>query len=167
MSISFVWPVACYALKKDPTFFAFWWLWFYAPSENFSLIWRRHHYQWRASNFDLCHTWFTRGIRLEWSSQSLRTRETHTYCRTFWGGAVTTWFYELGLSRLGFGTPTSRLLGESSNRIGTWSFNWTNLNFFYIHKDVCILGRIGPKVQIFPDLEKLRERTYPWWVMLP
>ena len=24
------------------------------PLENFSLIWRRHHYQWRAANFDLC-----------------------------------------------------------------------------------------------------------------
>ena len=34
MSISFVWPVACYALKK-PKFFAFWCLWFYAPSKNF------------------------------------------------------------------------------------------------------------------------------------
>ena len=22
--------------------------------ENFSLIWRRHHYRWRATNFDLC-----------------------------------------------------------------------------------------------------------------
>ena len=22
--------------------------------KNFSLIWRRHHYQWRAANFDLC-----------------------------------------------------------------------------------------------------------------
>ena len=24
------------------------------PLENFSLIWRRHHYTWRASNLDLC-----------------------------------------------------------------------------------------------------------------
>ena len=25
-----------------------------APVKNFSLIWRRHHYRWRAANFDLC-----------------------------------------------------------------------------------------------------------------
>ena len=29
-------------------------LWFIVPLENFSLIWRRHHYRWRAANFDLC-----------------------------------------------------------------------------------------------------------------
>ena len=27
---------------------------FFVPHENFSLIWRRHHYRWRAANFDLC-----------------------------------------------------------------------------------------------------------------
>ena len=27
---------------------------FIVPLENFSLIWRPHHYRWRASNFDLC-----------------------------------------------------------------------------------------------------------------
>ena len=26
------------------------------PLENFSLIWRRHHFWWRAANFDLCST---------------------------------------------------------------------------------------------------------------
>ena len=30
------------------------WVGFYVPLENFSLIWRRHHYRWRVSNFDLC-----------------------------------------------------------------------------------------------------------------
>ena len=25
----------------------------YRPTQNFSLIWSRHHYQWRAANFDL------------------------------------------------------------------------------------------------------------------
>ena len=29
---------------------------FIIPLENFSLIWRRHHYRWRAANFDLCST---------------------------------------------------------------------------------------------------------------
>ena len=27
---------------------------FFAPLENFSLIWRNHHYQWRTTKFDLC-----------------------------------------------------------------------------------------------------------------
>ena len=27
---------------------------FIVPVENFSLIWRRHHYRWRAAKFDLC-----------------------------------------------------------------------------------------------------------------
>ena len=27
---------------------------FIVPLENFSPIWRRHHYRWRAANFDLC-----------------------------------------------------------------------------------------------------------------
>ena len=26
---------------------------FFIPLENYSLIWRRHHYQWRTANFDL------------------------------------------------------------------------------------------------------------------
>ena len=30
------------------------WFEFIVPLENFSLIWRRHHYRWRAANFDLC-----------------------------------------------------------------------------------------------------------------
>ena len=27
---------------------------FFIPLENFSLIWRRYHYRWRAANFDVC-----------------------------------------------------------------------------------------------------------------
>ena len=45
------------------------------------------------------------------------TRDTHTYCRAFGSGAVTTCFYDLGLSRLGFEHPTSRLLSERSKRL--------------------------------------------------
>ena len=29
---------------------------FFLPLENFSLIWRRHHYRWRATNFELSST---------------------------------------------------------------------------------------------------------------
>ena len=55
----------------------------------------------------------TRIINLLWSS--LRTRDTHTYCRAFSSGAVTTYFYDLGLSRLGFQHPSFRLRGERFN----------------------------------------------------
>ena len=72
--------------------FAFWD--FFSPLENFSLIWRHHHYRWKAAIFLLClalmtiwqwgffclpHLIVTRGIRLKWSSP--RIRDTHTYCR--------------------------------------------------------------------------------------
>ena len=46
----------------------------------------------------------TRDIRLLWSSP--RTRYTLTYCRAFGSGDVTTCFYELGLSRLGYEHPS-------------------------------------------------------------
>ena len=39
----------------------------------------------------------------------------HTYCRTFSCGAVTTCFYDSGLSRLGFEYSIFRLRGESSH----------------------------------------------------
>ena len=38
-------------------------------------------------------------------------RDTHTYCRAFSSGAVTTRFYNLGLWRLGFVHPTFHLPG--------------------------------------------------------
>ena len=47
----------------------------------------------------------TRGIRLYWSSP--RTYDTHTYCRTFGSGAVTTCFNNLDPSRLVFEHPTA------------------------------------------------------------
>ena len=60
-----------------------------------------------------CHCYCDTGIRLKWSSP--RTRDTHTYCRRLCSGAVTTCFYELRLSRLGFEHPTFRLLDQSSH----------------------------------------------------
>ena len=29
-------------------------VWVHRPTRDFSLIWNRHHYRWRAANFDLC-----------------------------------------------------------------------------------------------------------------
>ena len=42
------------------------------------------------------------------------TSDTHTYCRAFSSGAVTSCFYDYGLSRLGFKRPTFRLRGQRS-----------------------------------------------------
>ena len=60
-------------------------------------------------------TTVTRSIRLEQSSPRTRDNHTHTYCRTFSSETVTTRFYELGLSRLGFKHTTFHLRGERSN----------------------------------------------------
>ena len=50
----------------------------------------------------------------QWSSP--RSRDTCTCCRAFSSAAVTSCFYDLGLSRLGFEQPTSRMQDERSNR---------------------------------------------------
>ena len=81
----------------------------HCPLENFSLIWRRHHYRWRSLNFDLysalisielrgslaCHTSRDTGHPFI----TPRNRNTHTCCRAFGSGAVTTctctWFLRL------------------------------------------------------------------------
>ena len=43
------------------------------------------------------------------------TCNTHTYCKAFDKGPVTTCFYDLGLSRLGFEHPIFRMRGQRSN----------------------------------------------------
>ena len=60
---------------------------------NFSVI-----EQWRST------TTVTRGIR--WKCSSPMTCDTYTYLRVFGSGAVTTCFYDMGLSLLGFEHPT-------------------------------------------------------------
>ena len=47
---------------------------FFVPFESFSLIWRRHHYRWRAANFD--HTWHL------WPLSSEGSLACHNYCDT-------------------------------------------------------------------------------------
>ena len=51
------------------------------------------------------------------NGSSSRTRDTHTYCGAFSSGAVTTCFYDLGLSWLGFEHITFRLQGERSRSL--------------------------------------------------
>ena len=52
-----------------------------------------------------------------WGHSSPRTRDTYIHCWAFGSGAVTTCFYDLGLSRLGFEHPTFPLRGKRSNRL--------------------------------------------------
>ena len=69
-------------------------------SKFFNLvIWRRHHYRWRAAHFDLCaalmaiEQWgFT---NCDMGHPFIMVRDTHTYCRAFSSGAVTTCFYNM------------------------------------------------------------------------
>ena len=86
---------------------------FSGPLENFSLIWRRHHCRWRATNFDLCSAlmaieqWGIFNVpHLLWHGQTLfndhlRGPVIHTCCRAFDSGAIATFFNELDLSRPG------------------------------------------------------------------
>ena len=99
---------------------------FFVPFENFSLIWRRHNCQWRAANFYLClafmaiEQWgFFSVPHLMWHVASVYNGHlwgpmTHLL-QSIWYGAVTTWFYDLGLLQLGFEHPTLCLFGEHSN----------------------------------------------------
>ena len=59
----------------------------------------------------------------------LRGYDTHTYCRAFGSGAVTTWSYDLGLLRLGFKHFTFRLLGECPNQLSHYCHS---MSFCYI-----------------------------------
>ena len=92
---------------------------YFVPLENFSYIWRLHHCRWRAANFDLCpalmviEQWeFFSVPHLLWHGASIcndylrGARDTHTYCRAFSSGAVTTRFYDLGFSGLAWDSNT-------------------------------------------------------------
>ena len=100
---------------------------FFVQLEKFSLIWRRHHYRWRAAYarhslplssgifFSACHTYYDTEhpfimviFEDQWHSQLLSSVIS---------GAVTTCFYDFGLLRLGFDYPNFRMRGERSNRL--------------------------------------------------
>ena len=102
------------------------------PLENFSLIWRRHHHQWRAANFDLCSAlmaieqWgFFSVPYLLWYGASVYNGHPRGPVTPV---AVKTCFNDLGLSRLGFEHLTFRLRGQLSiplrHRLGHWHFDY-------------------------------------------
>ena len=73
---------------------------------GFFVTWKHNHYWWRASK---CYLYLALMAIEQWGFVSVPT----CYDRL----AVTTCFYDLGLSRFGFGHPTFRMRGERSNRL--------------------------------------------------
>ena len=53
---------------------------FFIPLEDFSLIWRRHHYRWKAADFD-------KSVHL-WPLSNERSLACHTYCDKGQGSLV-------------------------------------------------------------------------------
>ena len=88
-------------------------------TQALSLIWRRHHYLWKASNFDLgstlfplsnesslaCHTYCETGYLLILVISEYRNSDSNTCCRAFGSGAVTTCFLRQGFVAAGIWTP--------------------------------------------------------------
>ena len=89
----------------------------------------RHHNRWRAANFDICRqSWpLTSDGSLACNTYCdtghpfimVNCEDTRTYCWAFSSGAVATWFYDLGLSRLGFEHRTCRLRGHALTHCAT------------------------------------------------
>ena len=102
----------------------------FRPTENFSLIWRRHHYMWKTANFDL-HLCSALIVIEQWGSLA-----NQTYCDmghsfiivisdnpwhslllpSVWQWSCHYLFNDVGLSRLGFEHPTSRFRFRSYPR---------------------------------------------------
>ena len=147
---------------------------FYVPLKNFSLIWRRHHYRWRASNFDLClafmaiDQWeFFIVAHVLWHGASVyngHLRDTHTYWRVFCSGAVTTCFYGLSLPRLGFENPTFRL--RDSDLMFTCVFYMFPICSTNVDFDEDTFDAIVFAVQLRLHLSLRERKTALWNVMI-
>ena len=93
-------------------------------------IWRLHHYRSRAPNIDLltynhgnwlsseasstCYAYCDARQRLKRSPPRTRGTTTHTYCRAFGSGTITTCFKRLRSVPTVDQTPISRMRGERS-----------------------------------------------------
>ena len=112
-----------------------------------------------------CDTWHP----FVWSSP--RTRDTHTCCRAFKIGAITTFFNDLGLSRAGFEHPTFGMRGERAHQLLILRLSWVvlptkSLNFWHVQ-----LLRTAIKHCWFFIVAcdfRLILRSYPedWWITL-
>ena len=79
----------------------------FRPNWEILIFWRRHHYRWRAANFDLClalmtieHWRFFSVSHLLRNGTSIYS-DTHTSCREYGSRADTTCLNDLSLSQLG------------------------------------------------------------------
>ena len=73
------------------------------------LTYARHSWPLSSEGYLACHTYCDTGH--PFIKVISEDRDTHTYCRAFRSGAVTTCFHDLGLWRLGFERPTFRMRG--------------------------------------------------------
>ena len=107
---------------------------FFVPLKNFLLIRKRYHYLWKLQILTYA--------RHSWPLRSECSLACHTYsdtghpfimviCEDPWhshllpsSGAVTSCFYDLGLSRLVFEHPTLLLTGQCSNRLSRQRQQW-------------------------------------------
>ena len=126
---------------------------FFVLLENCSLIWRRHHYRWRAANFDLCSAlmaveqWgFFSVPHLLWHRASvynghLRGPVSLTSNAQRSAVELSLPVFKTGLSRLEFEYLTLRMWGVRSNRLHHrhglmfiyWSLSHCALVVFRIH----------------------------------
>ena len=109
---------------------------FFISLENFSLIWRRHHCRSMSANIDLCsalmaikHWGFLSVPHLLWHrspvyNDHLRGPVTLIpVAERFSNVAVTTCFYDLGLSRLGFEHSTFGKRCECIQTLNYWELS--------------------------------------------
>ena len=87
---------------------------FSSDSRIFSLVWRHHHYRWRAVSFDICSTLMPLNNEVSlvycYTGHQLKmiiSEDTHIFFLAFGSGTVTTCLFDRGLSRLGFDHPPS------------------------------------------------------------
>ena len=117
---------------------------------NFSLIWRRHHYRWRAACFDLCSAlmaveqwWFFSVPHILWHGTSIYNgllRGTMT---------LTRFLFDVDMSRLGFKHQNFHFRGERCNplRHRRCMLIWVNIgDYLCVHiygsdSCICILKR--------------------------
>ena len=111
--------------------FLFPWRGMFVPLKIFSLIWRRYHYWWWATNltfarhswplssessFFTCHTYSDTGQPFIMVISG-KTHDTHTCCRKFSSGAVTTCYKDLVRPRIESRSPACEdvVLNEAGN----------------------------------------------------
>ena len=83
------------------------------------LTYARHSFPWSNEGSLACYTHCDTGYPyiMIISDDPLNPMNNHIYCQAFNSGVVTSRFYDLDLSQLGFEHPAFRLWGQSSNAL--------------------------------------------------